>query len=780
MCSLVHTRRAVCSTLCSRPVIRLLSCVALLSGCVTAAPPRPVTTTVPPPPVAPTPLPPSAPGVFFGTGLAAPIDFVTCEREARHCAFADRTGRLAVIERSTGAVLATQFFGEVEDLHFDDSGLRLGVTGHHFAVEWSWRTGEVTSLTDSRYRGAPTLGLRWHAWSSGRSAGDEVVVTPRSGGTARTFNTSLVKVLHVVDDDRLLVVHSDSLELLRVRADAPLEVIAAATLPPEPEPRVRGYGHRPVVQRSRSFLWVEADATKVLLFTKSLELARTLERPRGQLFVDPDSDRYTFLEELESGFTKVSLLQLEPPRELAHAELKFSAAGRVHFTPEHLVFSSWHGVWLWRPGSAAVEVGRPPVQALAVVAEHRIETRDSIVQFTPMAGQQPTTQALSMGSALVRGELDLFDDHAVLTSRRDGCRTETWSASGVSEFFFDPAKEAVREGDTFIVAGRTLRFAPNELAPASFVVVNSQQSRAVVTLANGWRLYDVKSGSVLAKGKTTLEWDRQPVTFSDDGAWLLIADEQWLTLHDDKGRVRGRFQHFKPDPNALGMRGGSAPPTHVLWTAESIVVAIEEHLWFLKSPNLELIAQHTTSDLMSLEAMKSGVAALERSGLTLFDPRGVVRRQFTQHGPQALSADGALVAFCDADRFKVVDPLGETVDEDGTLCARATSIAVSASLLGSVRDGVVEFVRRDDRTRWSVTSLVAKRPMVRMGPARGDPPPPPERALLVRSRDVSEAWPPAASKFVTTVGRITPASGLLQKLWPATAAPKLRPRHRCP
>ncbi|MBM4780467.1 MAG: hypothetical protein GQE15_22415 [Archangiaceae bacterium] len=753
-------------------MIRLLTCVALLTGCVTAAPPRPVAKTTPAP---------AAPGVFFGTGLAAPIDFAICEHDAHHCAFADRTGRLAIIERSTGAVLATQFFGEVEELRFDDSGLRLGVTGHHFAVEWSWRSGEVTSLADSRYRGAPTLGRRWHAWSSGGGVGEQVVVTPRAGGQSRVFPTGLVKVLHVVDDDRLLVVHTDSLELLRVRDDAPLEVIAAATLPPEPEPRLRSYGHRPVVQLSRSFLWVEADATKVLLFTKSLELVRTLERPRGALFVDPDSDRYAFLEELESGFTKVSLRQLEPARELAHAEVKFSGSGRVHFTPDRIVFSSWRGIWHWQPGEPPVEV-HGSAQTLAVVADQRVEMQDSSVQFTPLTGQQPASRSSSFGASLVKGELDLFDDHAVLTSRRDGCRTETWSASGVSELFSEPVKEPTRQGDTFNIAGRTLRFAPNELAPASFLVVNGQQSRAVVTLANGWRLYDVKSGAVLAKGKTTLEWDRQPATFSDDGAWLLIADDQWLTLHDDKGRVRGRFQHFKPDPNALGMRGGSGPPTHVVWTPESIVVAIEEHVWFLKSPSLELIAQHTTSDLMSLEATRSGVAAFERSGLTLFDPRGVVRRHFTQHGPQALSADGALIAFCDADRFKVVDPLGETVDEDATVCARATSISVSDSLLGSVRDGVVEFVRRDDRTRWSITSLAAKRPMVRMGPARGDPPLPPERALLIRSGDAFDSWPPA-SKFVTTVGRITPATGLLEKLWPAregATPPKLRPRHRCP
>lgn len=676
-------------------------------------------------------------------------------------------------------MLATQYFGEVEELRFDDSGLRLGVTGHHFAVEWSWRSAEVTSLTDSRYRGAPTLGGRWHAWSGGGGVGDQVVVTPRSGGQPRTFATSLVKVLHVVDDDRLLVVHTDSLELLRVRDDAPLELIATATLPPEPEPRVRGYGHRPVVQLSRSFLWVEADATKVLLFTKSLELVRTLERPRGALFVDPASDRYAFLEELESGFTKVSLLQLEPARELAHAEVKFSGSGRVHFTPDHLVFSSWRSVWQWRPGERPVEV-HTPAQTLAVFADQRVEMQDSTVQFTSLTGQQPVTRSLSLGASLVKGELDLFDDHAVLTSRRDGCRAETWAASGGSELFSEPVKEPTREGDTFVIAGRTLRFAPNELAPASFVVVNHQQSRAVVTLANGWRLYDVKSGAVLAKGKTTLEWDRQPVSFSDDGAWLLIADEQWLTLHDDKGRGRGRFQHFKPDPNSLGMRGGYGPPTHVLWTPEVIVVAIEEHVWFLKAPSLELIAQHTTSDLMRLEATKSGVAAFERSGLTLFDPRGVVRRKFTQQGPQALAADGALIGFCDGDRFKVVDPLGETVDEDATLCARATNIAVSPSLLGSVRDGVVELVRRDDRSRWVLSSFTARRAG---GRSPNDPPPPPERALLIRSADAFDVWPPAASPFVTTTGSLTRAPGLLEKLWHAGdgASPsKLRPRHHCP
>lgn len=729
------------------------------------------------PPVAPTPLPPAAPGVFFGTGLAAPIDLATCDRALRHCAFADRTGRLAIIERSTGAVLATQFFGEVEALRFDDSGLRLGVTGHHVAVEWSWRSGEVSSLSDSRYRGAPTLGRRWHAWSSGGGVGEQVVVTPRAQGQPRVFPTSLVKVLHVVDDDRLLVVHTDSLELLRVRDDAPLELIAAATLPPEPEPRARGYGHRPVVQLSRSFLWVEADATKVLLFTKSLELARTLQRPRGALFVDPDSDRYAFLEELESGFTKVSLLQLEPPRELAQTEVKFSGSGRVHFTSDRIVFSSSRGVWHWRPGEQVVE-GRTAAQALSLVADQRVEVQESTVQFTPLTGQQPVTRAGSLGASLVRGELELFDDHAVLASRRDGCSAETWSASGVSAFFSEPVKEPTREGDSFIIAGRTVRFAPGELTPTSFVVVNGQQSRAVVALANGWRLYDVTSGAVLAKGKTALEWERRPATFSDDGAWLLIADEQWLTMHDDTGRVRGRLQHFKPDPNVLGRRGGWAPPTRVLWTAESVVVAIEEHVWFLKSPSLELIARHTTSDLMSLEATKSGVAALERSGLTLFDPRGAVRRKFTQQGPQALSADGELIAFCDGERFKVVDPLGEAVDEDATLCTRATSIALSASTLGSVRDGFVEFVRRDDRTRWVLSSFLARRAG---GRSSNDPPPPPERALLIRSGDAFDVWPAAASPFVTTVGALTPATGLLQKLWPAReGATPLRLRHHCP
>lgn len=755
--------------------MRLFTCVALLTSCVTTtAPLRPVVTT--PPPAAPV-LPPSTPGVFFGTGLAAPIDFATCGKS--ECAFADRTGRLAIIERSTGAVLATQFFGEVEELRFDDSGLQLGVTGHHFAVEWAWRTGEVRSLRDTAYRGTPTLGRRWHAWSGGRGVGDEVTVVPRAGGSAHVFTTSLVKVLHVVDDERLLVVHTDSLELLRVRDDGPLEVIASATLPPEPEPRMRGYGHRPVVHLSRSFLWVEADATKVLLFTKSLELARTLERPRGALFVDTDSDRYAFLEDLESGFTKASLFQLDPPRELAHAEVKFSGAGRVHFTPDRLVFSSWRGLWHWRPGEPPVEV-RTSAQTLAVVADQRVETQDSTVQFTPLTGQQPTTHSNSLGGSLVRGELELFDDRAFFTSRRDGCRNETWSAWGVTELFSEPVKEPAREGDTFIVAGRTLRFAHSELTSGSIIVANAQQSRAVVTLSNGWRLYDVRSGAVLAKGKPTLEPEREPISFSDDGAWLLIADEQWLTLHDEKGRVRGRFQHFKPDPNLLGSRGGSAPPTHVLWTNESIVVAIEAHLWFLKPSTLELIARHTTSDLMSLEHTKSGVVAFERSGLTLFDSRGVVRRQIAQHGPQALSADGTLIAFCDADHFMVVDPLGAAVDEDATLCARATNIAVSSALLGSVRDGVVEFVRRDDRTRWSVSAFTAKRAQVI---SSDDPPRPPQRALLVRSRDRYECWPAAASKFVTTVGDVTPTTGLLETLWPRReGVSPLKPgsRRRCP
>lgn len=752
--------------------MRLFTCVALLTSCVTVAPPKSVTKTATPTP-APA-LPPSAPGVFFGTGLAASVDFATCTNVG--CAFADRTGRLAIIERSTGTVLATQFFGEVEDLRFDDSGLQLGVTGHHFAVEWAWRTGEVRSLRDTAYRGAPTLGRRWHAWSGGRGVGDEVTVVPRAGGSSRVFTTSLVKVLHVVDDDRLLVVHTDSLELLRVRDDGPLEVIASATLPPEPEPRVRGYGHRPVVHLSRSFLWVEADATKVLLFTKSLELARTVERPRGALFVDPDSDRYGFLEDLESGFTKVSLRQLEPPLELAHAEVKLSGSGRVHFTPDRIVFSSWRGLWHWRPGEPPVEV-RSSAQVFALVGDQRVEAQDSTVQLTPLTGQQPTTQTISVGASLVRGELELFDDHAVLTSRRDGCRIETWSASGVTELFWEPVKEPMREGDTFVVAGRTLRFAPSELTPVSFIVANAQQSRAVVTLSNGWRLYDVKSGAVLAKGKTLLDAERQPISFSDDGAWLLLADDQWLTLHDEKGRVRGRFQHFKPDPN-LG-RGGP-PPTHVLWTNECLVVAIAEHLWFFKPSTLELITRHTTSDLMSLERTKSGVVALERSGLTLFDSRGVVRRQIAQHGAQALSADGALIAFCDADHLEVVDALGAHVDEDATLCARATNIAVSTSLLGSVRDGVVEFVRRDDRTRWSVSAFTAKRPQVI---SSDDPPRPPQHALLVRSRDRYEFWPAAASKFVTTVGDVTSTTGLLEKLWPRReAVSPLKPgsRQHCP
>lgn len=752
--------------------MRLFTCVALLTSCVTAAPPKPVTTTATPTP-APAP-PPSTPGVFFGTGLAAPIDFATCGKS--ECAFADRTGRLAIIERSTGTVLATQFFGEVEELRFDDSGLQLGVTGHHFAVEWAWRTGEVRSLRDTAYRGAPTLGRRWHAWSGGRGVGDEVTVVPRAGGSPRVFTTTLVKVLHVVDDDRLLVVHTDSLELLRVRDDGPLEVIASATLPPEPEPRVRGYGHRPVVHLSRSFLWVEADATKVLLFTKSLELARTLQRPRGALFVDPDSDRYGFLEDLESGFTKVSLFQLEPPLELAHAEVKLSGSGRVHFTPDRIVFSSWRGLWHWRPGEPPVEV-RSAAQVLAMVGAQRVEAQDSTVQFTPLTGQQPSSRASSLGASLVRAELELLDDRAVVTSRRDGCSVEAWSASGVTPVLVDPPNEPTREGDAFIVAGRTLRFAPNELAPTSMVVTNEQNSRAVVTLATGWRLFDLKSGAVLAKGKTTLDPERQPIAFSADGTWLLIADEQWLTLHDEKGRVRGRFQHFKPDPNMLGSRGGGPPPTHVVWTREAIVVAIGAQLWFLKAPGLELIAQHTLSSLTSFEPIPSGVAALERGGVTLFDARGAVRRKFTQQGPQALSADGALIAFCDADRLQVVDPLGEPVDEDATLCARATNIAVSDSLLGAVRDGAVELVRRDDRSRWSLRSFTAKRSgLISAAPAQ-----PPARALLVRSGEAFDAWPPAASKFVTVTG-LVPTPGLLEKLWPARqdASPsKLSPRRPC-
>ncbi|MER2566540.1 MAG: hypothetical protein ABTQ32_37810 [Myxococcaceae bacterium] len=746
-----------------------LTCVALLTSCVTAAPPHPVVTMpAPPAPV----LLPSTPGVFFGTGLAAPIDFATCGKS--ECAFADRTGRLAIIERSTGAVLATQFFDEVEDLRFDDSGSQLGVTGHHFAVEWAWRTGEVRSLRDTAYRGAPTLGRRFHTWSGGRGVGDEVTVVPRAGGSPRVFTTTLVKVLHVVDDDRLLVVHTDSLELLRVRNDGPLELIASASLPPETEPRMRGYGHRPVVHLSRSFLWVEADATKVLLFTRSLELARTLQRPRGALFVDPASDRYAFLEELESGFTKASLFQLEPPLELAHAEVKLSGSGRVHFTLDRIVFSSWRGLWHWRPGEPPVEV-RSAAQVLAVVGEQRVEAQDSTVQFTPLTGQQPTTRASSLGASLVRAELELLDDRAVVTSRRDGCSVETWSASGVTPVLLEPTNEPTREGDAFIVAGRTLRFAPNELAPTSMVVTNERHSRAVVTLATGWRLFDLKSGAVLVKGKTTLDPERQPISFSDDGAWLLIADEQWLTLYDETGRGRGRFQHFKPDPNGLGSRGGWAPPTHVLWTRDALVVAIDAHLWFLKAPGLELIAQHTLSSLTSLESTPSGVVALERGGVTLFDTRGAVRRQFTQHGPQALSTDRALIAFCDSDRFKVVDPLGEPVDEDATLCARATNIAVSASQLGSIRDGAVELVRRDDRSRWSLRSFRAKRAAITIS---REPAQPPERALLVRAGEAFDIWPSTTSKFVTVTG-LEPAPGLLDKLWPARkdATPStLRPR----
>ena len=743
----------------------------LLAACATANP-TPVTSAPTPPPVKVTPTTtpspatplPTTPAALFGTGLEAPLQGATCDDAATRCAAFDRLGHLAVVERSTGAVLATTYFGEVEALRFDASGEWLGVGGHHVAVEWRWRTGEVTTFGDSKYRDASALNPSHHAWAQGRGGKYDVVVTPRTGGEARVFSTVLVKTMQFVADDTLLVVHSDSLELLRLTATGPLERIAALTLPAEPEPRVRGYGGRPVVHVSPRHVWVEALPNQVLVLDKHLQAVTTLERPRALLVVDPNSERYALLQEQATGLTEVSVADLASGKALAKASVQFSAGGRAFFSGEDLVFSSYRGVWAWRLGQPPVVLeSSAPHEVLAVVGQERFESLGAAVQFAPLASKHVSGRALSHGVSFSRATLRLFEDHAVIASTGDVRREESWSAKGIADVVSTAVAEPTREADGYVFAsGKKLKFKPSEL-PALSLITNAQQTRAIAVMEKAWRLYDVASGALLTEERAQLEWERGPLWFSDDGRSLLIVSEQWLTLYNERGRVVGRFQYFKPEADGLGR--SSPMRAHVVWAKETLIVGINQQLWFLHSKNLKLIASHAVDSVFGLERTKTGVVARHDDGLTLFDERGVERRHLKANGPHGVSPDGALLAFCDGERLTAIDELGLQVDEDEHLCARAMGVGVSSSQLATLHDGVVEVVRRDDRCRWQLRSFSQPTTRWRMGPRRSSDSAVPPRTLVVQHDGTYDVWPTEAAPFVTTVGGATKTSGLFERVW---------------
>ena len=765
--------------------------MALMVSCTAArpAPPRPAVPVTAPALAPAAALPPLAAGVFLGTGLAPPIERVECDRGARVCAFADRAGRLAIVERVTGAVLATQAFGEIEAMQFDAAGLQLGVGGHHGAFEWSWRTGEVVALGGgSSYRDGVAINAHHQAWVSGGLGRYQVVVTPRDGGVARTFATDLVKTMRFLADDSLLVVHSDSLELLGLRAGGPITRVASFTLPAEPEPRVRGYAFRPYVHASRSYVWVEASSTQVVLLTRQLAFVRDVPRDREQLVVDPDSDRFVRFQELASGLTRAIVADVDTGRELARAELPFSGGGRAWFVPGGLVFSSRRGRWQWRLGAVPTELPGTTTDVLAVVDGQRIEAADATVQFAPLASPHPTAQAPSYGATFVAGTLELLGDHLVIAAPPfefgpglGGPRAEVWSAEGTSSVVAPVPATDVRDAASVTLRDGTPLKLPNQDQAAS-AWTDATQTRAVVALAEEWRLYDLATGAVLLRVKSPLELGRAPVSFSDDGKLLLVADAHWLVLYDRSGRVHGRFEYDHPDPTVLGL-SSDYDALHVQWTPVAVAVAVRDHLWFLSRRDLAGLTRHTLgSDLRHLVRTKSGVLGELDEGVSLFDPRGVLRRQITQAGPRSISSDGTLVAYCDGDRLVVVDELGVRTDGDDTLCARALSVAASVTHLAAMRDGGVDLVRRDDRTRWRLASVASPRRLVHRGRGRGpgEPPPPPEppeRALIVRTDRAFEVWPASASPFVTTVASSYAATpGLLGDLWrPFGAAAPRRP-----
>jgi hypothetical protein len=717
--------------------------------------------------------------MFYGTGLGAPLVGSVCEVTARYCAIADRAGRVAIVERATGAVMATQAFGPLEAMQFDEAGARLGVGAHRSAFEWSWRTGEVVDVGAPSSRQAVTVSARYLAWVEGSSGfTSEVMVTSRFGpASSHAFKSKYVKALHLLDEDLLLVVHTDSLEVWQLRGEAPPTPVASLELPAEPEPRLRPYGGRPVVEVCRSYLLVEASPTQWLVLTRRLVPVRTIALNREQVVVDPDSDRFAHLEARPSELTTAIVEDVASGRVLARADVKFSTGNRVRFSAAGLLFDSRLGRSGWDLQSPPRDVpGQGSAELLALVAGQRVEAVGSTVQFSDFFSPQPSAQAPSHGSSFVDGRVRLFGDHALFDSRKsewsfEPRRVESWSALGVTLGEPLPGEPWTQEADTLtFTGGRTLRFSPGELGSVPWASVDAKQSRAVVCLPREWRLYDLTTGHVLRRVKEALEY--ATASFADDGSFL-VTDAQWLTLYDRQGLVRGRLHHFTPDPNGFRSSDGLRP--RVLWAGRSVVVALNQQLWFLKAQDLSVEGQ-VSADVVGLARTTTGVAVSLRQGLALYEETGGLRQQIEAArnvtGVQVVSEEGERVAFCDGARLVVLNQRGELEDEDASLCERATAIGVSRTHLAAVRDGAVLFVRRDDRSRWQLRSFAQPQGRgLRSGP-HGAQPEAPERALLVRHGDQFEVWPSAARPFSSSVGAgLESASGLLDALWRPEAAP---------
>ncbi|MFT3713595.1 MAG: hypothetical protein QM817_38550 [Archangium sp.] len=681
-----------------------------------------------------------ASSVLYGTGLGSDSSLAaTCDVRSERCAIIDLAGRVAIVERSTGKVLATSFFPERGPIAFDQSGDLLGVG----PTEWNWRTGETRSIAARTCCVARSPNRV--AWLEGPqfTLPAQLHVRGRTSDFAVELTATSIKYLLFAGDDLLLVVHTDSLDAYDLSGSEP----RASSLQLEPErgsDHWRPYGGNPRVQLTATRILLSVTPTELRVLTRKLEPVRTLQPQNEAVFADERADRLARVKALDGNRVQVVVEDTDTGRQLATTEFETTSTVSARFCGDRLLLSTYGGTWLWdlRSPPAKFDDGRP----LLVAGDDVLETHRSSVRFNSLDGKQPPREAQTFSSLSIPTAVFLRDDHVLIR----GARLEALGPAGLQPLTDDdqrlaagPAFElnrSVRDGEFVLESsgGRLTRVSVAKDDWVSAVTVDEPRTRAVVVLHTEWRLYDLTRGTVLRSEKLT-DWPHAVASFQPGSRAFVLVDAEHVTAwsRDGKRLARRSYPLEKQD----GMRGGSGeqPAADLVWTKTGVALSLwtEPDLWFLQVPSLEFIKRVPGGGYAErLQRLASGVAVFERDALALFSDDGTLRARVETSlwGARSVSADGKLVAYCSKSAVVVLDEHGKTVDGDARFCDDARALSVSRSHLAVVRRGEVRLMRRDDRSIWSALAFHPDR-AIGFGSRAGDPPPPPSSLLVLERED---------------------------------------------
>jgi hypothetical protein len=719
--------------------------------------------------------PARAPAVFYGVGLShASSVGAVCDARGERCAVADLDGRIAIVDRATGGVLATSVFHRDEAIAFDASGDHLGVG----LAEWDWRTNDVRFVAERSC--CVALAPNRIAWVDGAQFGAPARIHIRNRGGAPAFEAELssagIKYLEFAGDDWLFIVHTDSVEAFDL-SGASTQRTSLQLAPERGGDSWRPYHRNPRLQLTRTHVLLRSLPGELRVLTRKLELVRTVElNGSGGVFANPDSDLLVRTAGLANGHTAVEVEDAVSGKHIASTELEGSSSFTVHFWKDRLVLSQFGGVWLWdlRSPPAKVPATNDVNQALALAGSDLLAMHARMLRITPLDASRPPRAVSEFSVQVLPSGIALAGDHLLV---RAGAQVEAWGADGVQPATPDELRLVLgptAELDASAIEGVvSLRGAGNRLVAVSVpkddwvtgVAFDSKRTRAVVTLRSTWRLYDLARGTVLRSGKVAPDWPRTVASFSPRGEAFLVVDPELVTSYSRDGKQLARVKY--PREEQLGSRGGSGdqPAANIVWTAKGVVLSLwsEPEVWFLKSPSLQFIARVPGGYANGLTRLATGVAVLDRGAL--YSDEGVLRATLPTSRVSTVSADGSLVAYCAQSAVVVVDELGKTVDGDASFCDDARALSVSRSHLAVVRRGEVRLLRRDDRSLWTARSFRDDRARG-FGRNSNEPPPPPSRLFLLEHEDRYGLSDSLAGPFVTNFGmREVPLTELTSSLW---------------